>query len=277
MAITTIDGVVAGLQPPRPFAKAATPTLVAGRPHSLWYLAGAPGTGTADTSTAGGVVRSSTSAQVAGQIPHTDPVSGNSYLGRFQGQATISGTLMLCDRLWDCGAVTTPAAISVTSTAAQTITSTTFPARDTAASTNGDGVFLAIEVSSALGVGTPTWTLTYTNQAGTGSRTATNLDPVVASSAIGAFYRIGLQAGDTGVRSVQTFQSSATATSGQFVIVAYRVLAALELTAANTPNALDALTSGFPRLPNGVVPFLVFVPSTTTASSISGTYVEAQG
>ena len=277
MAISTIDGVIAGMQPPRPFAKAVTPTLVAGRPHSLWYLGGAPGTGTADTSTGGGVARTSSSTMVNGQIPHTDPVSGNSYLARFQAQATIAGTLMLCDRLWDCGAVITPATLSVTSTAAQTITSVAWPARDTAASTNGNGVLLGIEVSAALGVGTPTWTLTYTNQAGTGSRTATNLDPVVASSAIGAFYRIGLQAGDTGVRSVQTFTSSATATSGQFVIVAYRVLASLELTAANTPNAVDALTSGFPRLPNGVVPFLIFVPSTTTASNISGTYVEAQG
>lgn len=277
MAITTLDGALAGMQAGRPFAKAATPTLVAGRPHSLWYLAGAPGAGAANTSTGGGIAGSSSSALVTGQIPHTDPGSGNSYLGRFQGQATIAGTLMLCDRLWDCGAVIAGTALSPTSTSAQTITSATWPARDIAGSTDGDGVLLGIEVSTALGAGTPTWTLTYTNQAGTGSRSATNLDSVVASSAIGAFYRIGLQAGDTGVRSVQTFQSNATSTSGQFNIVAYRVLASLELTAANTPNAIDALTSGFPRLFNGVVPFLIFVPSTTTASSISGTYVETQG
>lgn len=276
MAITTVDGVIAGMRPPIPFAKAVTPTLVAGRPHSLWYLNGNPGPGTANTATNGGVARDSSSALVAGQIYHQNPGSGNSYLARLQAQATQAGTLLLCDRLWDCGNAN-GSTLSPTSTAAQTINSATWPARDVNDSTNGEGVFLGVEVSTALGAGTPTWTLTYTNSDGTGSKTGTNLDPVVASSAIGAFYRIGVAAGDKGVRSVQTFQSSATSTSGQFVLVAYRVLAALELTAANVPNALDALTAGFPRLPNGVVPFLIFIPSTTTASNISGTVVEAQG
>lgn len=276
MAITTVDGVIAGMRPPIPFAKAVTPTLVAGRPHSLWYLNGNPGPGSADIATNGGVARSSSSALVNGQIYHQNPGSGNSYLARLQAQATQAGTLLLCDRLWDCGNAN-GSTLSPTSTAAQTINSAAWPARDVNDSTNGEGVFLGVEVSTALGAGTPTWTFTYTNSDGTGSKTGTNLDPVVASSAIGAFYRIGVAAGDKGVRSLQTFQSSATSTSGQFVLVAYRVLAALELTAANVPNAIDALTGGFPKLPAGVVPFFIFIPNTTTASNISGTFVESQG
>jgi hypothetical protein len=43
MAITTLDGVVAGMRPAMPIAKAVTATLVAGRPASLWSLAGSPG------------------------------------------------------------------------------------------------------------------------------------------------------------------------------------------------------------------------------------------
>jgi hypothetical protein len=88
MAITTVDGVIAGMRPPIPFAKAVTPTLVAGRPHSLWYLNGNPGPGTANTATNGGVARDSSSALVAGQIYHQNPGSGNSYLARLQAQAT---------------------------------------------------------------------------------------------------------------------------------------------------------------------------------------------
>jgi len=278
MTISTQDGALAGMQSPRPFAKAVTPTLVAGVPLSTWYLGGYPGAGVADTTTSGGVARTSSSSMVAGQIPHVDPVSGNSYLGRLQASAGQAGTLLLCDRLWDCGySVTAAGAIPSTLTTAQTINSVTWPARDNAQSTNGDGVLIGVEVSTIMGVGTPTLTLGYTNQAGTASRTATNLDSVAASSVVGTFHRFGLQAGDTGVRSVQTYTKSATRTSGQEILVAYRVLAALELTAAHVPNAIDALTAGFPRLPNGVVPFLLFIPSTTTAINISGTFVETQG
>lgn len=270
MAIATLDGALAGMQTPRPFAKAATPALVAGRPHSLWALAGAPGAGAFDTTLAG-VALSSTSALVNGQLPHFDPGAGNSYLGRLQAQATIAGTLLLCDRLWHNGGM------SSTSTSSQTINSAALPARDAAGTSNGDGVLAAVEVSSATGSGTPTMTLGYTNQANASGKTATNLDNAVASSAAGAFYRLGLAAGDTGIRSIQSLQLSATWTSGTINLVLYRILAALELTAANTPNAIDALTSGFPRLFNGAVPFLVFVPSTTTATNISGTFIETQG
>lgn len=278
MAITTQDGALAGMQAPRAFAKSVTPTMAIGTPLSLWYLTGYPGPGAADTTTSGGVARTSSSAMIAGQLPHVDPVSGNAYVGRFQASAGQAGTLLLCDRLWDCGySVTAAGAIPITSTAAQTITSATWPARDTAQSTNGDGVLIGVEVSSTAGAGTPTLTLGYTNQAGTASRTATSLDTVAATSAVGTFHRFGLQAGDTGVRSVQTYTKSATRTSGQEVLVAYRVLAALELTAAHMPNAIDALTAGFPRLPNGVVPFLIFIPTATTAVNVSGTYVETQG
>lgn len=276
MAITTLDGALAGMRPPFFFAKAVTATLVAGRPASLWSLGGAPGAGAFDT-TLNGVTLSSSSTIPAGAIPHTDPASGNSYLGRFTASATIAGRLLLLDRIWHNGGYT------ITSTAAQNSTTPAWPSRcptsgtDDTASTNGYGVLLAVEISAATGAGTPTITVGYTNSAGTASRTATNVIATVASSAIGATYFIGLQAGDAGVRSVQSLTLSATWTSGTMNLVAYRILADLELAGAFVPNALDALTSGFPRLYNGVVPWLVFIPSTTTATNVSGTYVETQG
>ena len=270
MAITTLDGAVAGMQPPRVFAKGVTATLVAGRPASLWSLGGSPGAGSFDT-TLNGVVLSSTSALVNGQIPHYNPGSGNAYLARLSARATQPGVLMLLDRLWHNGGYT------ITSTSAQNSTTPTWPARDVAGSTNGDGVLLAMEISAATGAGTPTITVAYTNSGGTGSRSATNVIATVASSAIGATYFIGLQAGDTGVRSVQSVTLSATWTSGTMNLVAYRVIAELPVSAAHVGADLDVLTSGMPRIYDGTVPWLVFVPNTTTATNVSGTYVETQG
>ena len=269
MAITTLDGALAGMQPPRPFAKAITPTLVAGKPQSLWGLGGNPGAGSFDT-TLNGVMLSSTSAMVNGQLPHVDPVSGNSYLAGLTAQATQAGMLLLCDRLWHNGGYT------ITSNAAQNSTTPTWPARDIAGSTNGDGVYLGLEISAAAGAAAPTITIGYTNQAGTASRTATNSFATANSPAAGSFFPIGLQAGDTGVRSVQSLTLSVSWVSGTMNLVAYRVLAAIPLL-AQIPNDLDPITSRFPRLYNGVVPFLIFVPNTTTASNIMGVYTETQG
>lgn len=270
MAITTLDEALAGMQYPRYFAKNVTPTMVAGRPQSLWGLAGNPSAGLFDTTLAG-VALSSSSAQVQGQLNFINPVSGNTYLARLQGGATIAGTLLLCDRLWHNGGFT------ITSTAAQTVNSATFPARDANGTTNGNGVLLGLEMSVAGGAAAPIITVSYTDEIGIAGNTATNIFPTAASPTAGAFFPIGLAAGDYGVRSVQSLTLSASWVSGTMNLVAYRVLAALELTAGNTPNAIDALTSGFTQMRNGTVPFLVFIPSTTTASNVSGQVVWTQG
>lgn len=276
MAITTLDGAIAGFRPPMRIAKAVTATLVAGRPASLWSLAGSPGAGAFDN-TLNGVILSSSSALVNGQIPHYDPASNNAYLARLQANATQAGTLLLLDRLWHNGGYT------ITSTSAQNSTTPTWPSRcptsgtDDTPATTGHAVLLAVEISAATGAGTPTITISYTNQAGTAGRTATNIIATVASSAIGATYFIGLQAGDTGVRSVQSLTLSATWTSGTMNLVAYRELAALELPGPFIPNAMDVITGGMPRLYNGTVPWLVFIPNTTTATNVQGSYMETHG
>lgn len=276
MAITNLDGALAGMRPPQSIAKAITATLVAGRPASLWSLGGSPGAGSFD-STLNGVVLSSTSALVNGQIPHYDPASGNSYLARMTASATQVGSLLLLDRIWHNGGYT------ITSTSAQNITSPTWPSRcptsgiDDTPATTGIGVMLALEISAATGAGTPTITVSYTNSDGTAGRTATNMRATSASSAIGAVYFIGLQAGDVGVRSVQSVTLSSTWTSGTMNLAAYRILAEIPLTVANVANGIDAITGGFPRLYNGVVPWIVFVPNTTTATNVSGSYMETQG
>lgn len=270
MTITTLDGALAGFQAGRAFSKALSGTLVAGRPYTYWATAGNPGAGSYDT-TLNGVTLSSSSSQVAGQIPHTDPGSGNAYLARFQGVATQAGVLVLADRLWHNGGFT------ITSNTAQNITSPTWPARDNAGATSGDGVLVGLEVSATVGAATPTLTLGYTNSAGTASRSGTNIIATASGATAGTFYEIGLQAGDKGVQSVQSLTLSASWVSGTINLVAYRVLARLEIPGALIPNALDVLTSGMPQIFNGTVPYMWFIPNTTTSSIISGHYMETQG
>ena len=267
MAIVSLDGAIAGMTPPVYFSKAVTGNLVAGRPFSPFYLAGTPGAAVAPTPGLAGAALTS----YAGQLP-IPAASGNTHLARFSGVASAqAGILLLCDRLWHNSGFT------ITSTAAQTVNSVAFPARDRNGSTDGEGVQLGVQISTATGAGTPTITVNYTNQANTSGRTATNSTATVASSAAGTFYPIGLAAGDTGVRSVQTLTLSATWTSGTMHLVAYRVLATLELPAAGIPNAVDALTSGMPRLYDTSVPFLIFIPQTTTTTQLSGSVVYTQG
>lgn len=279
--IGTIAEAVAGARPPVSYQKAVSGTLVAGRPHSFWLTAGVPGPGAAAANTAGGVVPTSATA---GALTRANPAAGEAHVLGMTGIASAqAGTLMLCDRLLHIQGNSGGTAIDETLTTLQTINSTTLPSRcptsaiDDTPSTNGFGVRMAVEVVSATGAGTPTLTLTYTNDQGTGSRTATNIDPTVASSIAGSFYRIGLQAGDTGVRSIQGYQQSATWTSGQLNLVLYRPLAMLPCIAAGVPYLGDWVSLGGPRVYNDACLFLVFIPSTTTTTSVGGLYTETNG
>lgn len=268
MAITTLDGVIAGCEPPQFFFKSLSGTLVAGRPYSTFYTAGIPGAAVAPTSGLSGAPVTS----YPGQIPFTNPTAGaSSYLARFVGVSSAqAGQLILADRLWH------NSGLSV-STGTQTINSGLFPARDENGTTNGAGVLLGVEVSAATGAGTPSLTVTYTNSAGSGSKTGTNIIGTVASSPVGSFYPIGLAAGDVGVQSVQSFALGTTWTSGTIHLVAYRVLSVLQLGNGGVSTAVDVVTGGMPVMYNNTVPFVIFVPITTTSTSVQGSMTVTQG
>lgn len=281
MTINTLDAAIAGARPKVPFNKAATGTLVAGRPISLWTVAGNPGAGAAAANTAGGVVPTNSTA---GALSHANP-SGNEchMLDLTAVSSAQAGVLLLCDRLLHIQGNSGGTAIDETLTTSQTINSTTLPSRcptsatDDTPSTNGYGVMMGVEVVTATGAGTPTLTLGYTNSDGTASRTATNTNPTVASSAAGTFYPIGRQAGDVGVRSIQTYQQSATWTSGQLNLVLYRCLAAIPLVAAGIPGQLDWISGGGPRIYDNSCLFFLFIPQTTTTTLIGGVFTETHG
>jgi hypothetical protein len=339
MTLTTLDQVWAGLQAPRDFSKVATPTLVAGRPHSLFYLGGTPGAGSAPSA---GLKGAAMAAALAGCLPYTNASSGETKLTALEAQMTgAGGEILLCDRLWaNSGVVLTsgtnnlvgnpivsssvanPTVITCTGNVPfansdvvyicghsggspgipdgeytiSNVSGATFTipinmssggsggsvgipmaARDDNGAKLGAGVQMALEVSGAMGANTPTCAVVYTNNAGVVNKTAAMLDAAVASAAVGAFHRLSLAAGDSGVRTVQTLTFGGTAwASGTIHLVMYRVLARLPLTAANVPSVKDPLQLGA-KMYDGSDLFVVVIPAATTASIISGNAQWAQG
>ena len=77
MAITTRDGIIAGVKPPEDILKVGAAT-VAGRFYFPFYVAGRPGAAAANVAGTAGLALTSYS----GQIPFSNPVSGNTYLAR---------------------------------------------------------------------------------------------------------------------------------------------------------------------------------------------------
>jgi hypothetical protein len=254
------------MRQPVPFHKNAVGGEAAGVMHSMWYMTGGLSPGVAPTS---GINGAAVSAPLAGQIPRTNPSSGNAYLARLAAAGHNTGTLVLCDRLWH------NSGLNVTSTTAQAITPAALPPRDSNGTTNGEGVYAAVEWSAAGGAGTPTVTLTYTDQDGNTGATATLVGN--ATPAAGTFEIFSLASGDTGMRAPTSFIQSATRTSGTMHLILFRMLAQVELTSANIGNAIDVLTSGMPRIYDDSVLFFIFFPVSTVIPNLCGQYIETHG
>lgn len=272
MAIVTLDQVIAGARAPVPIIKTGITMAAVGsmRGYTPWYAAGNPGASAANAAGTGGdACTPADGTAVQGALPRSNPDSGNAYLGRLAIQASQVGTLWLIDRLWH------NSGLSVTSTTAQSITPAALPSRCGDGQANGANVMAAIEWSATGGIGTPTVTLTYTDQ--NGNTGANGTFTAVTTPPVGTFEIFTLAAGDTGVRAPTSFIQTATRTSGTMHLVLFRVLAQLEVTLANVGNAIDALTSGMPRIYDDSVLQLVWFPSATTAINLVGQYVEVQG
>lgn len=269
MALSTLDAYAAGAQPPRGFLKVAPATLEAiGVLHSLLYTQGEPGAGSAPSPGVAGEALTS----LTGALPFTNPVSGHTRLARFEFGSTVAGRLYLVDRLWH------NSGLAPTTTTAQSVNSAAWPARDRDGSTNGAGVLVGIEVSSATSNGSAVTnsTLLYTNSAGTDTRTGT-MPSFPATAVAGTFVPFLLQAGDVGVRSVQSVTLGTSYGGGAIHLVAYRVIASIGLTLANTGAERDAIGLGFPRLYDNSCLTLLWRPSATTAPTIDGQVVWSQG
>lgn len=173
---------------------------------------------------------------------------------------------------------------TTTVTTAQTLVNTVTIPRYT----DGAGVRAYIVAVGTMGAGTPNISISYTNQAGVAGRTM----PVTVSAVTTAaqshivhsdpsagkyFPYLPLQAGDTGIRSIQTVTLSATMTSGSLAIVLCKPLASIPLTTAGIMAERNLMTQlpSLPRVYDGanINMLLVTASATATATPIMG-YLE---
>ncbi len=245
-----MDGLVAALAAGDPIHyHKATITSVANIFTSMWRAAGLPGAGAVPPS---GVGEAPTRA-TAGAIPGwSNPGAGNTaYLGALSLASDDVGVYTLYDRLVHTSG------LSGTSVAAQAVNSAALTRY-----TSGEGVEAWLEIYTTLGSTARTATISYTNQDGTAGRTGSV--SLIASSAAARMYPFALQAGDTGVRSVESVTlSGTTGTVGDFGITLLRRLADVPSGASYLFAPRDALELGLPEIKSDAcLAFMAFTVST---------------
>jgi hypothetical protein len=245
---------------PRVAGVAAT-APIAGRGCSLWTYDGMPAGGAVPT------VGAIPDRTTTGAIPFT--AAGGSRDKHLIGASvapSVAGVYLLYDRLFHIGG------LSGTSTAAQQI-------QDDPASpaltrnTGGAGNMAFYEIYTIIGTTSTTLTMTYTNQAGTGSRTSTMNIGATGFREVTRIQRIPLAAGDSGIQAIEQIQLTATTgTLGNFGITIAQPLAWIPVGAAGTMGWRD-YTTGLPGIPvinPDACLSLMFIPAAATAPELYG-------
>jgi len=248
----------------RSFLKIGTAPEAAGS----WYChskdSGFPGAWSVGTPGINGRNTDGTSAGDAGCISIGNAPSGVWYLRDVNVSATVAGQFNLFDVLW------VNSGLVVTTTTAQSITQPTLPARDNNGGTNGVGIYAGILVTTATtnGSAITNTTLSYTNSDGTSGRTAT-IASFPATAVIGTFVPFQLQAGDKGIRSIQSITLGTSYAGGAISLLCFNPMTSSSVTLSNAgslayPKKLDL------RLydEHCLLPF--WIASSTTAVSLNG-------
>lgn len=128
--------------------------------------------------------------------------------------------------------------------------------------TNGAGVMAAFLNSNAtaLGAATPNLSIGYTNSSGTASRATPTTLPIgktAASNSLILYSGTGsgkygpampLQAGDSGIMSIETIQNSVSYVSGEYSVVLYKPIFTLPMTTLGVAAERDFMNQ-LPSLP----------------------------
>ncbi len=273
MAITDQDALAAALDAARlvDFRKAGATMEIANVLHLHSLTTGLPGVWSPGAPGVNGRATDGTTAADAGTLPCANATLGRrKYLGSLACMASVACKLCLLDLLW----VNT--GLAVTTTTAQAIVPVAIPARDADGLALGAGVQAGILVTTVTGnVGAITnMTISYTNRQGVAGRTGTipSTRPgggFPATCVAGSLIPFDLDAGDDGVRSVQSVTFGTSLVSGAVSLVLFRRLASLPL-AANVPGFMGPSDLALPRLFDGVTLHLAQLPSATTATNLDG-------
>jgi hypothetical protein len=201
-----------------------------------------------------------------GAFPFNNPTGGqSSYITRARTSTSASpiGTVTIYDRLAQTGAFT-PAAATETLTGGPTLT------RPDA---NGADVECWIESITASGATASNYSIRYVDQDGNAPETSPTI-AAVTTSTVGMMQRFNLNAGDTGIRSVDRFISTG-ASGGTAQLVLMRRIAQFPLVAnlivgnqVVVPSAFfDYLGTGMAQIPdNACLAFMLQVSNTASLS-----------
>lgn len=222
----------AGMERSRPWQKLLVSALVTGSNQSLWRVGPIPAAGTDPPSLAARIVDDT----IPGALSLGTPGKGKTnHLSRFSvrgNNVNSRGTFVVMDRLLDYGG------ILMTSVLLQVLANAVSLSRYT----TGLGVMAFLEMSTAISLGgVGTVTMTYTNELGVGGRVG--VTNTLGSAALNrmphATMFLNLQAGDLGVRSVESVQFSFAAAGGVANLVLVKPMYGLAMHVANLPYERD--------------------------------------
>ena len=239
-------------------------TMVASTPHSLWAGTGLPSAGGyGSVGKANGRVLTSSSA---GALAYSNPTAPNT-LHLLKSEISLIagsvGTLVIVDRIADVLIAHSEATGSITGCDA------------TSRLPSGAGCQLWLEVQSALSAASNTLTFGYTNQAGTAGRTTGSIvtvaSAIVNRSPTAALWQ-PLQAGDTGIRSLDSVTLVSGTATGQIAAALVRPLATIPLPTLGLSTARDHVMElpQLERLRDNSCICLLYIPNTTTALTVAG-------
>lgn len=260
MAISNMDGLVAAMTASTaqniPWNKTGTSTEGAGTFLDMSQVAGIPSAiATAAAASVGGTSYSGSSA---GGLPFVAPSGSNTlYLSSYNATSSVPGSIYLTDRLWACSGLSTTLGATTNVTGMSNITRYN----------SGVGAEIWHQTISAPGAGTGSgiMTISYTNSAGVSGRTATiTLGAGSPPPSAGQCYPATLQAGDTGVRSIESAtNTSLTFTGGSHGLFVARRLLTTPIT-INSPGAtVDGLGTGLQQIdPNACINFILLCSQT---------------
>lgn len=257
MAITTMDGLVAGLTSGQRFIlQKASATTVSGFYYTLWNAAGNPSAGSlAIGNITAGIIP--TDATAGAPVINAFGGGNTGYLASFDASTAQSGVVSLYDRIYHAGSF-------VTATA-HTDTLTGQPAFTRVPNNDYSQLELWLEITAVFAATATTVTVSY--QDGNNTTQTATLDAALTSFPLYRMLPFRL-ANNTGIQKINSMTCAVTNTTGQFNLVIQRNIVDHTIVSANIGRPKkNAFDTGLPIVYADSCLALMF-NATTTSSGV---------
>lgn len=246
---------------------------VANIANSLWDVGANPAAGSTSAAPGG----SSPTNTTTGGLKYVNPTGGDTmhFIGATSVATVGSNNLLMYDRFFQVN--------HNIATDPQTVSGVPTRYQDTTAVNN----FITAFVTTVLGAGTPTYTITYQDSDGNAAEAAAAQTIVTVAIArrfpfavtVGNGWFIPLNAGDVGVRNITDLNLSAAST-GNIDVVLAKPYVWIPQGIANFPVIIDGINSAFNLVKitdSSCLAFMEVNKGATTATSYSGTITLCAG